>query len=127
MGHDQINLFGGSAHARRTDPETSHEAAGRLKQEDLSRGQKRVLCVMHEAAPATDEVLLEASVALRVKISPSGFRTRRTELVAKGLVEDSGGRRDTKFGNPAIVWRLTRKGRFVAADMASRRRLGELD
>jgi predicted ArsR family transcriptional regulator len=48
---------------------------------------------------ATDEEIAEA-----LSMNPSSARPRRVELVAAGIVEDSGFRRRTHSGRKATVW-----------------------
>lgn len=94
------------AGARITDPETSHEAAASVK--NISATQLAIMTIL--TFPATDEELIDrfygmASAGLAPNASPSGIRSRRAELVAQGLVEDSGERRKLSSGRSAIVWR----------------------
>jgi hypothetical protein len=90
------------AHARRTDPHTSHEAAsvatlGIERQRSLvlayakSRGDKGFM-----------DIDLEDAYPLE---SDSGLRTRRSELTARNIILDSG-RRDRATGSNRrrIVW-----------------------
>lgn len=86
--------------ARNTDPETSHEAA--ISVSGIRVSQQHILDALRSYGPATDE---EIFPRLPVPISPSGARTRRAELVAMGLVRDSGARRTTATGRKTIVWR----------------------
>lgn len=125
MTPDQGDLFCGKPRARPSDPETSHVAADGISPDDLRQSQVQVLLLFREEGPFTDERLVELCRERGVKQSPSGLRTRRSELVDKGLLEDSGDRQETMFGNPAIVWRTTKGGRFLAADIQSRRERGE--
>lgn len=95
------------AHARRTDPQTSHDAATSLG--DLRESQRSVLYVLRKFGPSTDERLVEnyqAGAALgRVpRQSESGIRTRRKELTEAGLVRDSGDRAILRSGRSAIIW-----------------------
>lgn len=113
----QADLFGGEAHARRSDPATSHHAAKRVNLGNLRESQKEVLALLGRTGPVTDETLVEKAREEGVRQSPSGLRSRRAELVDKGLAEDSQERQETMFGNPATVWRLTKKGRFLARDL----------
>jgi predicted ArsR family transcriptional regulator len=94
------------AHARRTDPETSHAAAASLKAETLSAQRARVYDYLKQYGPMTDAML----VAGILKMSPSGLRTRRSELVRMGLVEDTGRRERLRSGRKAIVWRALERG-----------------
>lgn len=94
------------AHARRSDPTTSHAAAASVA--DLNATQRLVLRVLREIGPSSDERLAEYWQTHDVSsISPSGLRTRRAELVEKGLVVDSGQLVMTTGGNSAIVWEAT--------------------
>ena len=92
--------------ARLTDPETSHEAADSVK--NITQTQSAILTLL--TFPMTDEVLIDAfyryadNAGLKLA-SPSGIRSRRAELVAKGLVVDSGERAKLSTGRNAIVWK----------------------
>lgn len=101
--------------ARNTDPATSHAAARSVQGERKS--QRAVWAVMRRHGDLTDEELVaayEADVAAHQGISryeklprqsPSGIRTRRSELVEQGWVVDSGLRKPLASGRRAIVWR----------------------
>jgi len=89
-----------TAFARTSDPATSHEAAKSVK---VRESQEKVLGLL-KLGPATDEVLANRAMAHGIRISPSGLRTRRSELVALSLVVDSGVRVTTGNGRKAIVW-----------------------
>lgn len=100
--------FVDEARARSTDPETSHAAARSVK--DLRSSQADVLVVLRRMVPMTDEELVEtyqdlARSGFVRSQSPSGIRTRRSELVELGLVEDSGQRETLRSGRRAIVWK----------------------
>jgi len=101
---DQLDLFG--ALARATDPETSHQAAASV---NLTRGQRAVLAEFRIYRTLTDEQLIK-SLAIRATscrdamLSDSGARSRRAELVAAGLVRDSGLRGTTVSGRKTVVW-----------------------
>lgn len=88
--------------ARLTDPETSHEAAESVSQ--VSETQKYILKALNH--PRTDPDLAEAYMNLKnaPQASLSGIRSRRAELVAKGLVKDTGDRVKLESGRNAIVW-----------------------
>lgn len=99
------------ARARRSDPETSHQAAASVT--DIRGSQKAVLRVLGKRPTAgyTDEELI--SVYREIDSLPwqseSGIRSRRAELVALGLAEDSGERRPMmETGRMARVWRIAR-------------------
>ena len=104
----QHSLFEESAHARRTDPETSHEAAASVKH--LRESQRAVLSMFSPYAfGLTDEELIVKyrTTGTRPLQSDSGIRTRRSELVHKGWLYDSGDRALTVSGRRTIVWRRT--------------------
>lgn len=101
----QLELFA-DAHARRGDPWTSHAAARSVR---ITRGQWLVLCLLGRWGPCTDERLVSAAHTDRVRISPSGARSRRAELVEAGLVEQVG-ESVTASGRRCLVWDLSTAG-----------------
>lgn len=99
-----------SAHARNTDPETSHEAAASLTSEKIRASQRDVLNLLTAAGPLTDEALVAlyerfADQGQLVRQSPSGIRTRRKELERRGEVVATTVRAVLASGRRAIVWR----------------------
>lgn len=91
------------AKARRTDPQTSHEAAASVG--DLTAAQEAVYALIAER-PRSDEQVYALLVSRQYPISPSGARTRRSELVDMGRVEDSGKHYLTGSGRKTIIWRV---------------------
>ena len=98
------------AHARRTDPSTSHEAARSVH--GLTERREAVLRILRERGPMTDSRMVAAYLEERdqdplarewPQQSVSGLRTRRAELVDDGLVVPVGESR-TPAGRRAIVW-----------------------
>ena len=98
--NSQTSLFD-EARARRTDPETSHEAAASVR--NIRGSQVRVINLLKAYGPMTDEKLV--TFAYHAGMSPSGIRTRRSELVAKGLVEYAGYKQVMSTGRMARVWK----------------------
>jgi hypothetical protein len=92
------------ARARRTDPVTSHQAAASVG--DLTVAQQAILDVL-KTGPRTDEEIYKEIPrrGARPIMSVSGARTRRSELVDMGLVEDSGAVGQTQHGRDTIIWR----------------------
>ncbi len=93
------------AHARNTDPITSHLAADSV---DLTAGQEEVMRVfayysggLSRPVSITDEELVDIAL-----LSPSGARSRRSELVAMGLLVDTGGKVRGDSGRWMIKWGL---------------------
>lgn len=104
----QIELFDRPAGvhrpvARRTDRATSHEAANSVTTPTIQNTQQLILRILVEHGPATDEQIA-ARIPTDYKVSPSGLRTRRSELVGLGKVRDSGLRRPLSSGRFATVW-----------------------
>lgn len=95
------------ARARRADPETSHEAAASLTSDKLRRSQEAVLALLRERGPMDDQHLVREYAwnfdASAPEQSESGLRTRRKELVQRGLVRATGTVR-LPSGRNAIVW-----------------------
>lgn len=92
------------AYARKTDPTTSHMAAASVQ--DITATQEYILKALKR--PATDVDLVERYNNLKTapRASESGIRSRRAELVALGLVKDSGARVKLQSGRHAIVWQV---------------------
>ena len=103
---EQLDLFG--AYARSTDPQTSHEAARTV---NVTRGQEIVLNEFLMYHEMTDEQLIEALQVRQdscpdAKLSDSGARSRRAELVAIGILKDTGRRAKTVTGRKTTIWGL---------------------
>lgn len=90
------------AGARDTDPDTSREAARSVT--DLTERRAAVLATLRRLGSGTDADIAWAYPRDAPRQSPSGLRTRRSELVAAGLVRDSGLRARMESGRRAIVW-----------------------
>jgi hypothetical protein len=88
--------------ARRTDPQTSHDAAKSVDR--VTNTQLYILQALRR--PRTDVQLIEAyrAIGKAPQASESGIRTRRSELVRKGLVVDAGIKQALPSGRMAIVW-----------------------
>jgi hypothetical protein len=95
------------AHARSTDPATSHAAAASLP--DLRASEIEVLGLFaHVGSRLTDEQLIARARAAGLTQSDSGLRTRRSELVDLAYVQDSGVRELTATGRRTISWQRIR-------------------
>lgn len=95
--------------ARHTDPETSHLAAESVK--NLTAARQWILRTIQLLGPCTDERIAvhhrnTELAAGWVAMSPSGLRTRRSELVALGLVRNTGKRESMATGRLAILWEV---------------------
>lgn len=75
------------AHARRTDPPQSHEAAKRAGTK-TAQVRAAIEIVFRESGPMTDEELIRKyrERNLSPSASDSGIRTRRKELAKKPLI-----------------------------------------
>lgn len=94
--------------ARLTDPATSHAAANSVDRSQMSHAKRVIVTLLMLEGPMTDEeLLLLWNDRIADRISQSGLRTRRSELVDAGLVRDSGERRPLESGRMAIVWEAT--------------------
>jgi len=61
--------------------------------------------VLHSIANAGARGVTDDEVQVMLNMNPSTQRPRRIELVERGLVVDSGGKRRTRSGRFAVVWR----------------------
>lgn len=96
------------ARARLTDPQTSHDAAKSVK--DLTGVQMRILKLFElPHAGYTDEELVLAyqkSYGSFFPATDASIRSRRSELVHRQYLVDSGEKRLTKAGRGTTVWHL---------------------
>lgn len=60
--------------------------------------------VLNEIVSRGKEGLTDDEIAERLDLSPNTARPRRVELVEGFWIADSGLRRESFYGNPAIVW-----------------------
>lgn len=96
-----MNLY--EAVARSTDPWTSWEPARSVT--GTRRLQAEVLYVLRNRGPLSDEAILHhVTETFGPQHTPSGVRTRRSELVAKGLARSSGQTGRTATGRRTILW-----------------------
>jgi hypothetical protein len=93
--------------ARTGDPSTSWDAARSVDR--IRESQSIVLSVLRTFGPATDSDVYRILTAgdYGRPWTPSGARSRRSELVAMGLVMDSGRRERLPTGRMSIVWAAT--------------------
>lgn len=96
-------------HARLSDPQTSQDAANSVQH--VTKTQQAIYNLLINSM--TDEELFTSyskavAAGLAPMASPSGVRSRRAELVAMKLVEDTGIRRKLVSGRNAIVWKQAR-------------------
>jgi hypothetical protein len=89
--------------ARNTDPDTSRGAMRKAK----LRSQYANITDLIRKARAHDQLGFQVYLQNYGKISPSGYRTRRCELVRQGVLRNSG--RTTKLtdsGKLSIIWEV---------------------
>jgi hypothetical protein len=91
--------------ARRTDPETSHEAAD---VNDVEASIGAVLDTLRQYGPTTDEKLVNLMHSLGYQYTEQRIRTARAALVNVELVEFTGDREINPRGRKARVWGATR-------------------
>lgn len=96
----------GQARARRTDPETSHLAAATV--ETVTTADAVLMAFILHGPMADFELEDYYGEVYRLykwpRQSPSGIRSRRSELVTGGMLFDTGRRIPTPSGRLAIVW-----------------------
>jgi hypothetical protein len=90
--------------ARNTDPVTSHLAAQSV--DNVTKTQHFVLRCLRKPRADVELVRAYQNMVTAPRASESGIRTRRAELVDRGLVIDTGRRVKLDSGRYAIVWGL---------------------
>ena len=90
---------------RTQDPTTSHNAEKSVSK--LAESYRIILDIFRTHGPMNDEKLIATWRKQASKLaSDSGIRSRRSELVATGLIVDSGDREKMQSGRDSIVWKL---------------------
>lgn len=89
---------------RRADPETSKAAARSITAD--SELHHQIVGLLYRSVPLTDEEICTRLLAQGIRCTPSGVRSRRSELVDAGIVKDSGQRGTTVAGRESIRWAL---------------------
>lgn len=99
--NEQGNLFSAEPveHPPHNGTDTSI-AAARKQLSKAAQDRMRISAFL-AFMPCTDEEL-----CVRLKMDPNTERPRRWELSEKGIVVDSGKRRNTRTGSPAIIWKV---------------------
>jgi hypothetical protein len=96
------NLFEwGAAHARSSDPQTSHDAARSVTGSTLKPSQVDTLAALRKRGPSTQAGI---ETLLAGQYSPSRIRTAVSELRDANLVRDTGRKERLPSGRMAIVW-----------------------
>lgn len=90
------------AHARHTDPQTSHDAAASV--DDVTETKQFILEALRQPRNDLDLITSFKSMLGAPPASDQSIRSRRAELVDAGLVEDSGERVKMPSGRYSIVW-----------------------
>lgn len=91
------------AHARKTDGQTSRDAAASVK--DISETQEQILRILRALGPQTDE---EIQLAFVGYCSPSGLRSRRAELVRLGKVRQNAREGRTAANRTCAIWEIVK-------------------
>ena len=92
-----IGRMNQNPYSRATDPKTSKQGPSSYR---MNQSRSDVLKTI-KLRPLTDIELVQA---VSDKMSASGARTRRAELVRMGLVKDSGKRRKSDSKRSHVVW-----------------------
>lgn len=90
------------AKARNTDPQTSHEAAASV--DNIKQTQFMIWHLLEIPKHDVDLIKSYRAYPNIPQPSESGIRSRRAELVARGMVKDTGHRVKLPSGRRAIVW-----------------------
>jgi predicted ArsR family transcriptional regulator len=106
------NRLGPSHH---NAPETSGQAAVANMPRSGSQRAKVLLTIARIASNV--DGLTDDEIAKYAGLVGNSVRPRRGELVRDGLLVDSGRRRSSWMGHPAVVWCLTDKGLRAAKEL----------
>lgn len=98
-----LSFFEDVAHARSTDPETSHIAAATVT--NLTLTKERILAILRIRGAQTDEELIRwFRRYYGNETTEQSIRSRRSELVKAGIVSFSGEHGISSTGRPSRKW-----------------------
>jgi hypothetical protein len=109
VAHEKFLTVISPATARRTDPDTSHEAAARQTPDHVRDMYRKVLNALRDHPAGLNDFEL-ADV---VHVQQASIGVRRGELTKPergSLVEYAGVKRPSPSGSPSMVWRLSDAG-----------------
>ncbi len=100
------------AHARSTDPSTSHEAAESMSTKRINTMQLKALTALARlGGRGINDQVVERSGKERNAITP-----RMRPLCNKGLVREAGKRKSERTNSRQIVWQITNAGYNALTD-----------
>lgn len=104
---DTLPFLDPSAHHHRSDPDTSVQVAHEACEPERVTARLRTVMACHSAH--VDGLTDDELQRLLPELGHTA-KARRVDLRDAGLVEDSGVRRATVKGRPAVVWTITTTG-----------------
>lgn len=93
----------GAAYARRSDPETSHDAADDLRGKKANHLEQIVLGAIREAG---ERGLTNHEIVAKTGLTWNCCSPRTRPLCRKGFIIDSGERRPGPTGKMCAVWKV---------------------
>lgn len=109
-GTDGLPLFPEKKHARKSDPETSHEGARKVSVRANSHKARLLVAYLDVGGEATAD-----QAGIVAELEHTGYWKRVSDLLADRLLEDTGRKhRGVRSGAEQRVLRLTEKGRKLA-------------
>lgn len=112
MNPINLGIIGGTG-CERTDPyirssETSRQAAKAIEPH-LSKQEALVMMCLMSAYAFENNGLTDEQIQGWTGLEASSARPRRVALCEKGKIKDSGERRNTRSGRPAVIWIATKE------------------
>jgi hypothetical protein len=102
----QLSLFDAANKARRTDPVTSHEAAGHAEQTGLISGHQAIVLALVRKHPGCTS----AELATLGQLDRYAIARRLPELARLGKIRQGEIRTCSESGRRAVTWEAVGKG-----------------
>lgn len=97
----QLDAFDSRHLARKSDPQTSHQAAARVHEFAGGHREQILACLKRHGSLTVDEI------AKRTRLQSQAINKRLPELERAGLARPTGGTRLSASGRPERVWYAT--------------------